>query len=184
MQPLFPGQTRTSTLMLFFSCANRNVGTPQSWFHTESDQNLGCPPQGRSSSPAGATSASPRRMCFLLDAPQTHGRQSSFRSLSPGSGQRCTRQDAGRTGRCQVSVQNPFGATNHNSCTFHMTLTSWVLSRFSWVGFLQGQSRLEPFLSPRAAVHECRSTPGPPTSAKTTAIALSHVICDCATSSQ
>ena len=25
-----------------FSCANRNVGTPQSWIHTESGQSLGC----------------------------------------------------------------------------------------------------------------------------------------------
>ena len=42
MQPLFPGQTRTGTLMLLFMCKPHNVGMPQSWFHTESGQSLGC----------------------------------------------------------------------------------------------------------------------------------------------
>ena len=147
MQPLFPWQTRTSTLMLFSHVqaavwARLNLG---------STRNRAKIWDARDNGPVLVSGWGDLRISsavgFLLGAAQSHGRQSSFRFLSPGSGQRRARQDACQAGRCQV---------------FRMTPPARVLSIFSWVWCPQGLPRSEPPLSPRGAVRGCPRTPGLP----------------------
>ena len=160
MQPLFPGQTRTSTLMLFFHVqtamwARLNLGSTRNrakiwdaphqrtiFISSLGDLRFPSPMPGCAAN-AWSTELVPLSVPWLWA--EVHPTGCGPDRKMPG-----------------VCAQSLFGATNHNNCTFHMMLPTRVLSRFSWVGCPQVRPQLEPSLSPRAAVRECRSTLEPP----------------------